>query len=152
MRSVLSRISSRGSASRSPLASDPARALILTAMLSLAACAGGEPAPLALYPARPEGHQALVQGRLELEGSCLYIVAENGERWLAAFPSPGTAWDAAQQTVRVGERAVRVGEVATFTGGETRGSADGVEWVEPPAAACDRSGIWWATHVTNPPG
>jgi hypothetical protein len=123
--------------------------LMLVAMLSLAACSGGAAAPLALYPANVEGHHALVEGTLERDGECLYIVGGSGERWLAAFPSPGTTWDATRQVVRVGENAVAVGEVAAFAGGETRGDASGVQWVEPPGATCDQSGIWWVTHVTN---
>lgn len=138
-----------GSSGQSSMTSYWALTLTLVAKLSLAACSGGAAAPLALYPASAEGHEALSEGRLERDGECLYIEAGNGERWLAAFPSPGTTWDATRQVVRVGESAVAVGEVATFAGGETRGDASGVQWVEPPGEACDQSGIWWVTHVTN---
>jgi hypothetical protein len=128
-------------------------AVRLLLVLSLAACQAGAEAPLALYPASPEGHDALALGRLEREGGCLYIVAaEGGERWLAAFPSPGTTWDEGEQAVRVGERAVRVGTGAAFAGGETRGDAANVRWVEPPDPACDRSVIWWVTGVADPQG
>jgi len=130
--------------------SGSALTLTLVTMLSLAACSDGAPTPLALYPASAEGHNALVEGSLQLEGECLYIAAAGGERWLAAFPTPGTTWDATRQVVRVGEHAVPVGEVAEFAGGETRRDASGVEWVEPPGEACDRSGIWWVTRVTDP--
>lgn len=102
--------------------------------------------PLALYPASPEGHMALLRGKLQMDGPCLYIVGEDGRRWLAAFPSPGIEWLAADQAVQVRGRVVKLGEMAAFTGGEA-GSGDGLPWVRSPAEPCDGSPVWMITGV-----
>lgn len=122
--------------------------LIACAAAMLAACANPTPAsapsPVALYPGSAEGDAALLRGRLEMDGPCLYIVREGGERWLAAFPSPGTTWDAAEQSVNIDGRAVRVGADAAFAGGETTGT---LPWVRPPARTCDQRRIWRVTTI-----
>jgi hypothetical protein len=117
-----------------------------------AACSagsGGTASPLALYPSSPAGDAALLRGRLELEGPCLYIRGEGGERWLAAFPSPGTSWDPEDRSVRVGDRVLRVGGTAGFGGGEAKGEPGALSWVQAPAASCDASRIWLLTSLTG---
>lgn len=127
------------------------RAACLGALFLASSCsAAGAADPLALYPADPEGHAALLQGTLEMEGPCLYIVGEGGERWLAAFPAPGTSWNPEDRTVRVGDRALRVGETGAFGGGESRSGADAISWVKPPAESCDASQIWLVTALAEP--
>lgn len=98
--------------------------------------------PLALYPGSPEGHSAKLQGTLELDGDCLYISGEGGERWLAAFPSPGTSWDPGNRSVQMRDKVVRIGATAEFTGGEISGGPGAIQWVQAPAAECDSSKIW----------
>jgi len=104
--------------------------------------------PVALYPGSPEGDSALLRGRLELEGPCLYILSsETGERWLAAFPAPATVWVAEERAVRIGARMVRVGATGAFGGGESAGT---VTWSRPPHAACDARKIWRVTTIDAP--
>lgn len=119
-------------------------------LLAAACSPAGSASPLALYPAAPEAHQARLQGRLSLEGDCLYVVGEGGERWLAAFPSPGTRWSPADNTVRVGERSLRVGEAGAFTGGEVTSPAGALRWVQAPAASCDGSKLWMVSSLADP--
>lgn len=115
------------------------------AMTACACAAGSTGSPLALYPASAEGPGARVRGTLRLEGDCLYLVGEGGDRWLAAFPAPGSTWNAAERAVQVGEARVRAGEAGEFGGGEAGGP--GIAWVQAPAAACDASRIWMVTTV-----
>jgi len=109
----------------------------------------GAASPLALYPGNAEGHEALLQGTLERVGRCFYISGKGGERWLAAFPSPGTTWDSAAQSVQVAGKTCRVGAAAGFTGGEIRNGLQSVQWVRAPDKECDGSKIWLVTAVTD---
>lgn len=110
---------------------------------------GGAASPLALYPGSPEGNQARLQGTLEMDGSCLYISNPGGERWLAAFPSPGTSWDADTRSVQIGDKALRIGSSGGFTGGEVSSGPDAIQWVQAPGNGCDGSKIWLVTALTD---
>jgi hypothetical protein len=118
----------------------------LGALLMATSCASaGAADPLALYTATPVARQARLQGRLVQDGACLYIVAEGGERWLAAFPSPGTRWEPGESAVQVGARRLRVGESGAFSGGE----ASTAPWVKAPAASCDASKVWTVSALMD---
>lgn len=106
--------------------------------------------PLALYPASPEGDAALLPATLTRKNGCLYLVSETGERWLAAFPSPGTHWDAARESIRVGGEVVRLGETSRFGGGELRAGPRAIKWVKAPRPECDGSLIWIVTVLVEP--
>ena len=110
---------------------------------------GAAPSPLALYPGNPEGHDARLRGTLEMVGGCLYITGEGGERWLAAFPSPGSQWDSAARSVQVAGKACRVGSAAGFAGGELRGGLGAIQWVQAPDKECDGAKIWLVTALTD---
>lgn len=105
--------------------------------------------PLVLYPGSPEGHGALLQGKLAMDGYCLYVISEGGERWLAAFPWPGTSWNSENLSVQVRDKALRVGATSRFAGGESKGPG-GVAWVQAPGAECDESKIWFVTSLGEP--
>lgn len=121
-------------------------------VFSLAASCGphGVTSPLALYPASPEGDSALLRGTLEVDGGCLYITGEGGERWLAAFPSPGTSWDPESRSVRVGDKVLPVGSQGRFGGGESKRGPAGLPWVQAPSAECDGAKIWLVTTLVEP--
>lgn len=130
------------------MANRHASVMCLGALLVASSCSpSGEVNPLVLYPASPEGHTAGVRGTLEMEGACLYIVGQGGERWLAAFPSPGTNWNPEDRAVQVGDRALAVGATGEFSGGEMKNGARAISWVQPPAASCDSSKIWLVTAL-----
>ncbi|HYW05720.1 MAG TPA: hypothetical protein VE913_02120, partial [Longimicrobium sp.] len=128
--------------------SSVARLSLLGAVLMAASCAsaGAATDPLALYSGTPVARQAQLQGRLVLDGACLYIVAPGGERWLAAFPSPGTRWEPGENAVEVGARRVRVGETGGFAGGE----ASDAPWVKAPDDSCDASKLWTVSTLMDP--
>lgn len=129
---------------------DIASLSLLGAVLMTTSCASVAAAnPLVLYTASSEAHQAQLQGRLQLEGACLYIVGEGGERWLAAFPSPGTRWESGDSAVQVGARRLRVGEVGAFVGGEVTNAAGTLRWVQAPAGPCDASKLWMVSSLMN---
>jgi hypothetical protein len=134
------------------MAYDFSRVFVLGAGLMAAACASAGAAgdPLVLYPSSPEAQQARLRGRLSLEGACLYIVGEGGERWLAAFPSPGTRWDPAENAVQVGTRTLRVGETGAFAGGEAPNAPGAIRWVQPPAASCESAKLWMVSTLMDP--
>lgn len=130
---------------------DHATFLLLGGMLMAASCAAADaPSPLALYEAGPEAQEALLQGRLMREGACLYITGDGGERWLAAFPSPGTTWQAADSAVQVGTRTIRVGETGAFAGGEVPSPAPAIRWVQPPAESCQAAKLWMVSGLMDP--
>lgn len=117
----------------------------------VAACAPENAAsPLALYPWSAEGNAALLPATLTMgDDGCLYLVSESGERWLAAFPSPGTEWDAEEQSVQLSGVAVRVGATARFAGGEFKAGPAGIDWLQPPRPECDSSLIWFVTTLVE---
>lgn len=109
------------------------------APLDTAASSAGESVdPLVLYSAGADAMQALVRGRLVRDTDCLYIVADDGSRWLAAFPAQATRWQEDPPAVVYRGRTVAVGSDVELSGGE--GGA--LEWVKPPAPTCDASQIW----------
>jgi len=114
---------------------------------------GGQPdgagSPLVLYPGSPEGHTARLQGTLEMNGGCLYIANEGGERWLAAFPSPGTSWDPENRSVRMGDKVLRVGATSGFAGGEISNGPGAIQWVQAPGNGCDGSKIWLVNALVD---
>lgn len=117
----------------------------------VAACSsGGGASPLALYPASAEAHEALLRGTLSLEGDCLYIVGDGGERWLAAFPSPGTTWEPGENAVQVGARTLRVGAPGAFAGGEAPNPPGALKWVQPPAPGCESAKLWMVSTLADP--
>lgn len=123
----------------------------LGAFLLVASCRSGDAAsPLALYPGSPEGHAALLHATLEMDGRCLYLAGDGGERWLAAFPSPGTSWDPESRSVQMGDEVVRVGATGRFGGGETKGGPGGIPWVQAPGAECDSTKIWLVNSLDEP--
>jgi len=129
----------------------PSRCLLFlgASVLALSCRSGGAASPLALYPASSEGSNARLNGTLEMDGDCLYITRE-GERWLAAFPSPGTTWDAGERAVRIGEKVLKVGGTGGFTGGEMSHGAAGIRWVQAPGKQCDSSKIWLVATLAEP--
>lgn len=82
-----------------------------------------------------------------MDGDCLYISGEGGERWLAAFPSPGTTWDPEHRSVRLGEKVLQVGARGAFGGGESNGR--GISWVQAPGKECDGSKIWLVNSLDS---
>jgi hypothetical protein len=122
--------------------------LCLGALILASSCrSDGAASPLALYPGNPEGHSARLRGTLERVGDCLYVIGEGGERWLAAFPSPGTSWDPERRSVRVGDKVLRVGDMGGFAGGEMSHGPDAIQWVRAPGKECDGSKIWLVTSL-----
>lgn len=86
-----------------------------------------------------------------LEGSCLYIAGDGGERWIAAFPSPGTRWEPRENAVHVRARMLRVGEMGAFAGGEMRNRPGVLRWVQAPGAGCDGSKLWIVSELMDSP-
>jgi hypothetical protein len=124
----------------------------LTLLLLLACSPTPSTGPLVLYRASAVTHQALVRGSLLLEDGCLYIVSPEGERWIAAFPSPGTRWNPEQLAVHVGIETVRLGERRRFSGGEVRNRKPTIDWMTPPAESCKGSSVWMVSAVSAAAG
>jgi hypothetical protein len=129
---------------------------------------GSYTGPLALYDGVPSGDDADLNGILTREGDCLYVDWEDpgdGDqvrdvRVLVAFADSVTSWDEPRQTVRFGGRKFGVGSLAYHFGSDTLRVGEAVslgggghsgddprwetDWVEPPDASCDVTGIWIA--------
>jgi hypothetical protein len=109
--------------------------------------------PLALYPGERSGDDADLNGVLIREGDCLYV-EEGGTRFLLAFPRGETSWRESDESVRLGGRILRIGEViAIHFDAETMRVGDHVdfgggggsanrEWAAPPDPSCDITNIW----------
>lgn len=140
-------------------------AVLVIAGLSVGSCAAPtDPAPtpdvsganglLALYRADEAGEGAILVGRLELEGPCLYVVDEGGARWLAAWPFPGTTWDAASTSVNLRGTRLAVGETGSFGGGEARldpSNIDSFDWVALPPEECLVANAWFIYTLQRSP-
>ena len=101
--------------------------------------------PLVLYPTTGGmGHQALLSGRLLLEGGCLYVERTNGERLIPVFRSPNARWNAETLTVEtVHGGSFRVGEVVWLSGG----TAASLRWSKPPPPGCTGDLYWLVNDV-----
>ena len=100
--------------------------------------------PLALYPASPGGRQARLSGTLSLQDRCLYLVGATGKRWLPLFRSPGTAWDEATRSLRLGGRSFRPGDAIQLSGEALGRVEDTSQWIHRPPG-CDVSSVWLVT-------
>jgi hypothetical protein len=98
--------------------------------------------PLALFPESPGGDGALLTARLQLTDGCLFLV-EGDNRWLPAFPYPGTSWEPESLTIdRHGTR-FTVGDTASFGGGESSEGWQEREWIKPPPDHCKAPKVWY---------
>ena len=108
--------------------------------------------PLVLYPSTGGmGHQAMLTGRLTLEGGCLYVAGPQGQRLIPVFRSPDTRWNAETRTVEtVSGGRFRVGEVVRLPGG----TASTLRWTKPPPPGCTGDLYWLVTEplVVRPRG
>ena len=108
--------------------------------------------PLAIRDGEWNGDDALIEGRLEQRGNCLYIAPPVGGAGYAGgraaflvFARDGLDWDANAQAGRLGAAEFTVGQNVRF-GGSVLSSApslSGVHWFKPPAAECDTSRVWF---------
>ena len=104
--------------------------------------------PLAMYSGEPSGDAALLIGSLVIESGCACVTTDpalggNTTRYLVAFPQEITTWDAKNQAVRLGDKALRVGSVVELGGGQGFYGPTG-GWAAYPKGGCDESVIWYA--------
>lgn len=116
-----------------------ATAVLTVVLLGLpAASPGAQPQILPTYARDSSGPSmmARLEGQLVLEGGCVLV---EGEPALLAWPSPGTEWDSATQTVTVYGTKARIGDWVVIGGGT---GTDTGGWVAPPAVGCKRDTVW----------
>jgi hypothetical protein len=121
---------------------------LVASFLVLSACDSAE---LTTY-SRPEGslgHLAQTIGRLEVDGSCLYLALENGGRTLLVWPEPGTEWTPSTQTVILDGISARVGDRVSLGGGFFPPPDDISEWANPPDPDCWQESRWLVTVMQN---
>lgn len=110
------------------------------------AAAGGaqkEIPPLILYDA-PLGApypMARIEGVLQRDGNCLYLLAGEGERTLLVMPSPTASWNRARGTVQFGAKELRLGQRVAF-GGRSAEIGSGEIADAAQRAGCDVSQVW----------
>ena len=85
-------------------------------------------------PYEADGMSAEVLGLLQLEGACLYLVADHGERFPVLWPA-GTSWDSNGQAVLPPEGASMPIGSAVYGGGGYLAITDVERLAGPDAAA-----------------
>ena len=133
----------------------PVTAVVLGAVASC----GGSPAtgdadedwgPLAVSQGGASGDEALLEGTLRIDDSCVTVEA-NGERLLVVWPSDSTQWDPDAHTITYGatddeaDVVLRDGDTMKVGGGgwaageaedDPADWAGSTEWVNEPADEC----------------
>ncbi|WP_265522884.1 hypothetical protein [Oerskovia flava] len=79
-------------------------------------------------PSVGAGDAALIEGRLTVDGGCVYITDGSGVRWLPVFNEDRVAWDG--ETLRTGDGAFVAGDAISIAGGVLRERV-AQDW-EPP--------------------
>lgn len=128
------------------------------AVLALTACAANadrdraQPVAvqLALVHASRVNLDGALVGQLAVNGQCLVIIDDAGRRYGVAWPSPGTVWDPATQTLKVMGSAARIGQWVSVGGGELPLDPAVVRdypWVKAPARECIQERFWRASFM-----
>lgn len=105
---------------------------------------------LVLFPQNEAGAGAEIRGMLSQRGPCLYLVADNGESWLTAWPA--TARWTSGDRITFGASEVTLADVAFLGGGEVRierSMVDDFEWVQPPDSSCLPALVWFVYTARN---
>lgn len=115
----------------------------------------GSPSPppadisLPLLEADEASDGALLHGELAITDGCLTLVTSEGVRGVV-WPSPGTRWNSAAQTIELRGTSVRVGERAELGGGEmsmTPALSASLGWIGPPDSSCLIQPLWFAGAI-----
>ncbi|MGB7374148.1 hypothetical protein [Pontixanthobacter sp.] len=106
---------------------------------------------LALYDFDPDAasQDALVDGTLTRDGSCLYIDTPNDGRKLLVLPKTLSSWDGANEKLVFMEKSYPLGSSVTFAGGEAR-NAQLNSIAQPPKPECDRTAAWYVAGFLIP--
>lgn len=120
----------------------------------------GDWGPLAVSESNLGGDAALASGRLVIGEDCVFLEGSDGQRTLLVWWSEQTRWDAATRRISFkrpdgtvialeGGRDVRLGGSGTQLAGDESEPAvpwdswlSGVDWVAPPAEACETGSTW----------
>ena len=133
-------------------------AVRVAGFLSLAsligACGSQAPAdplldsPLAIHDGEWNGDDGAIEGRLELRGDCLYLASAGGVLLYLVFGRDGLEWDSTAQAVRIDNATFVVSQTVRFGGGGGMNppALNGIRWLNPPAAGCDTSRVWFAAR------
>jgi hypothetical protein len=86
---------------------------------------------------------AALEGFLQAEGPCLYVVGidKRRNRSLPAFHIRDVRWDPGTQTLRVRDKVLANGQRVVLGGGHPP-THDGLQWVQRPDSSCDASDLF----------
>jgi hypothetical protein len=108
------------------------------------------PVRLALLPPSAAGDAATIAGVLEADGPCLYVRVPYGDRFLPAFMTPDTRWDAAAGVLQVGDKRFTQGSRVRL-GGSFMAGPGPLPWRQAPAPSCSAPRTWIAAAVDPDP-
>jgi hypothetical protein len=136
---------------------------LLLALALIAGCDSGQPETpegrsdasavrLALLEPSSEMLMGSLEGTLQAQGKCLYIV-ESGtgqRRTLPAFHLVDLRWSEATRTLHAGASALKEGQHVILGGGEVADSS-ALRWLQPPDPSCDASRLFMAGQIEPAP-
>lgn len=115
--------------------------------------------PLAVVPAPPISHDALMMGRLRITDKCAFVEADS-RNWLLLWPSDRVAWDPGRRVVLFhnpdGTRVELLDGLRAKVGGDGKSGedlpedwADSIDWIERPDASCPLEARWMVAGFTD---
>ena len=136
---------------RQAVAPSPLLGLLLAVSMGCVAQPPAAEIPFPTYGPMSGEPTGILKGKLVLEGRCLAI-DDGGLRYVALWPaatSPRTMDGSIAVTNRDGQLLVRLGETATFGGGEYKDPAFVEELVGTLPEGCDAERYWLVTAITR---
>jgi len=114
------------------------------------------PAISILLPTHPHAItlDALLQGRLVVQGGCLFVEGSKGSKTGVAWPA-GSRWDALRQAIVIkGVEVASAGQEVRVGGGlfdVTVETINDFEWINPPLPQCLGDYFWIAGAISTGP-
>jgi hypothetical protein len=101
---------------------------------------------LALLPPSRESDLAALEGRLRVDGPCLYV-GNATPAWLIE----GIRWNEATGRLEAQGKSFAAGDLVVLGGGGAGGDPAKLPWVQPPDPSCDMSELFIAGSIDPGP-
>jgi hypothetical protein len=109
--------------------------------------ASGPDIRVPLLPSGGPHMQVAATGVLEVDGTCLYLLAPDGTRTFPVFATADTRWNRAAGSLEVGDRTFRPGQTVTLGGSPASALPTNVQWLQAPDARCSATRVFIASSI-----